>query len=63
MNKPDYDPTTDPLLDQVCRAEDRDVLRDPEADAEPMITRVESGKQAEPRPVDPDPTQTEGKYR
>jgi hypothetical protein len=41
----------DPLELQVCEREDEDVIRDPEADAEPQIIRVESGKQAEPVPV------------
>jgi hypothetical protein len=36
----------DPLAEQVASAEDRDVLRDPEADAEPKIVRVFNGREA-----------------
>lgn len=36
----DAGPSIDPLSDQVASAEDRDVLRDPEADAAPEIIRV-----------------------
>ena len=38
----------DPLEWQVCEREDEAVIRDPEVDAEPVIVRVDCGKQAEP---------------
>lgn len=52
VNRPEYDPTTDPLLDQVCRAEDLDVLRDPEIDAAPQVVKAFNGKEPGIRPVD-----------
>jgi hypothetical protein len=37
--------SVDPLSEQVATAEDRDVLRDPMADAKPTITRVFNGRE------------------
>jgi hypothetical protein len=45
---------TDPLSEAVGRREDLDVIRDPEIDARPVITRVFNGRQAQPVPAQVD---------
>jgi hypothetical protein len=46
-----FDPGTDPLSAQVGARESEDVIRDPEADAAPTITRVGNAP-PQPRPVE-----------
>jgi hypothetical protein len=44
-----FDPGTDALSAQVGERETEGVQRDPEIDAQPVITRVHNGRQASPR--------------
>jgi hypothetical protein len=53
----------DPLEQQVCAREDEAVIRDPELDAEPTIVRAVNGSEPGIRPVDPHPSQFEGRNR
>jgi hypothetical protein len=51
------------LAAQVGARETEAVIRDPELDAEPKIIRAFNGREPGIVPVDPDPSQLEGRYR
>jgi hypothetical protein len=62
VHRPEYDPTTDPLNEQVCRNEDRLVQRDPEVDAVPQVVKAFNGREPGIRNV-PWPAEVEAHHR